>query len=132
MSRIIWGDKAGTTLVEALVAIVILGVAIVPVTALITKSINEIDQGNRTTQLNLCVQAYMELNMALDFSSLGDGTTYCDLACDCASVYSDARPIRCDVDVTTNPGGGWDSYMREVSVSMEHVTMRTLRVRLVH
>jgi len=122
---------SGATLIEALLAIAILGIAIVPVSSMIMGSVQMIDASQETTLLQLCVQARMEEIHALDFVSLSSVTDYCDLACDCQSSSSTSKSIPRVLTVTPSPPG-YDSKMKAVEVSMEHITMETLRAKLVN
>lgn len=124
-------NTIGATLIEALLAIAILGIAIVPVSSMIMGSVQQIDTSQDTTLLQLCVQARMEEARAVDFDSLASATDFCDETCDCQAIASANKSIPRSLTVTANPGAAFDNNMKLVEVSMEHVTMETLRVKRV-
>jgi len=129
-------DQAGFTLIESLLAITILGGALVPIVALNIQSLSGVTDGERMTHYLLGAQAKMEELRAVAFGLLISGSdTYVICWSDtngnnepCGD--SDDETVSRSWTVTSNPGSMFDSDLKQVDVSVGAVTLSTLRTEV--
>lgn len=137
LSKLGWACKQkGFTLIESLLAITILGGALVPIVALNIQSLNSVESGERMTHYMLGAQARMEELRAASFSLLISGSdTYTICWSDtngnndpCGD--SDDETVPRSWTVSSDPGSSFDSDMKQVDVTVGNVTLSTLRTRV--
>ena len=128
--------QEGFTLIESLLAITILGGALVPIVALNIQSLNGVEGGEMMTHYMFGAQARMEELRAASFSLLISGSdTYTICWSDtngnndpCGD--SDDETVPRSWTVSSDPGSSFDSDMKQVDVTVGNVTLSTLRTQV--
>ncbi len=115
-------DESGLTLIEVLMGVVILTVAIAPVVLLLSGTLRGAEVQAETTRGLYLAQAKMEELLALDYNDLTPGGSLSGWVTAPDSVYV-------AVQVTMNPGGTFDTNMKQITVTAGTVTLKTYKTR---
>jgi len=117
------GD-AGFSLLEAIVALLILAAVVVPLMGSVNHSQASTRYGSARTEIAWNAQAYLEWMMARDFASLTNGTTSINYATDYQTYNGTIVVSDEDCDGDSTP----DADCKRIEVELGGVTLVTLRV----
>ncbi len=116
----IWKSDNGLTLIEVLMGVVILGTAVAPVALLMTSGLQGAQVREDSARTLFLAQGRMEEVLALDYDEISVGQGLSDWATAPDSVYR-------AVEVIDNPGGSFDTDMKQITVTVGSVSLATYK-----